>query len=54
MQRWADFKGLAVDVAVTSPLAATYVSKEPCEWYAATQARPQYENVYMCFIANYQ
>ena len=39
LERRAEGKGLAIDVAVTSPLAATYVSKkEPCEWYAATQA----------------
>ena len=34
MQKWAESKGLAIGVAVTSP---TYVRmKEPCEWYAAT------------------
>ena len=39
IQRWAEGKGLASDVAVTSPLAATYERmKEPCEWYAATHA----------------
>ena len=27
IQRWAEDKGLAVDVAVTSPLAATYLSR---------------------------
>jgi len=44
IQRWAEGKGLAVDVAVTSPLAATYVSKkEPCEWYAATQKHGKYD-----------
>ena len=37
IQRWSEGKGLAVDVAVTSPLAVTYVRmKKPCEWYAAT------------------
>ena len=36
-ERWADGKGLAVDVAVMGPLAPTYERrKEPCEWYAAT------------------
>ena len=44
IQRWAEGKGLAVDVAVTSPLAATYVTKkEPCEWYAATQKHGKYD-----------
>jgi len=38
IQRWAEGKGLAIDMAVTRPLAPTYVRKdEPCEWYAATQ-----------------
>ena len=32
IQRWAEGKALAVDIAVTSPLAANYVSKkETCE-----------------------
>ena len=36
--RWAHGKGLAIDVAVMSPLAATdELMKEPCEWYASTQ-----------------
>ena len=44
IQRWAEGKGLAVDGAVTSPLAAIYVSKkEPCEWYAATQRHGKYK-----------
>ena len=44
IQRWAEGKGLAVDVAVTSPLAATYERmKEPCEWYAATQKHGKYD-----------
>ena len=43
-QRWAEGKGLAVDVAVTSPLAPTYQRlKEPCEWYAATQKHGKYD-----------
>ena len=37
-QNWSEGKGLAIDVAVTSPLAATYVRKqEPCKWYAGSQ-----------------
>ena len=33
-----------MDVAVTSPLAPTYVRKEePCEWYAATQKHGKYD-----------
>ena len=43
IQNWAEGKGLALDVAVTSPLAYTYVRKEePCEWYAATQKHGKY------------
>src|SRR5690349_5379533 len=38
IERWAEGKGLAIDVAVMSVLAPTYARlKEPCEWYAATQ-----------------
>ena len=41
--RWAGGKGLAIDVAVTSCLAPTYVRlPEPCEWYAATQKHGKY------------
>ena len=44
IQKWVEGKGLAIDVAVTSPLAATYVKiKEPCEWYAATQKHVKYD-----------
>ena len=44
IQKWAEGKGLALDVAVTSPLAPTYVRKEePCEWYAATQKHGKYD-----------
>ena len=44
LERWAEGKGLAIDVAVTSPLAATCVfKKEPCEWYAATQKHGKYD-----------
>ena len=35
---------MAIDVAVTSPLAPTYVRMvEPCEWYAATQKHGKYD-----------
>ena len=35
---WAEGKGLAIDVAVTSPLAPSSLRlTEPCEWYAATK-----------------
>ena len=41
--RWAGGKSLAIDVAVTSCLAPTYVRlPEPCEWYAATQKHGKY------------
>src|SRR5690348_8161860 len=44
LQKWAEGKGLAIDVAVTSPLAPTYIRhKEPCEWYAATQKHGKYD-----------
>ena len=44
LRNGAEGKGLAIDVAVTSPLAATYVRhKEPCEWYAATQKHGKYD-----------
>ena len=43
-QRWAEGKALVIDVAVTSPLADTYVRlEEPCEWYAATQKHGKYD-----------
>ena len=43
-QKWSDGKGIAIDVAVTNPLAPTYVRmKEPCEWYAATQKHGKYD-----------
>ena len=33
-----------IDVAVTSPLTATYERlEEPCEWYAATQKHGKYD-----------
>ena len=47
-QRWAEGKGLAVDVAVTSPLASTYQRlPEPCEWYAATQKHAKYDTSFV-------
>ena len=46
-EKWAEGKGLAIDVAITSPLAATYVrNKEPCEWYAATQKHGKYDAIF--------
>ena len=46
--RWADGKGLAIDVAVMSPLAATYQRlKEPCEWYASTQKHGKYDESFI-------
>jgi hypothetical protein len=44
LEKWSGGKGLAIDVAVTSPLAATYVRKqEPCEWYAGSQKHDKYD-----------
>ena len=44
IERWAEGKGLAVDVAVMSVLAPTYARfKEPCECYAATQKHGKYD-----------
>ncbi len=35
---------MVVDVAVTSPLTATYERlEEPCEWYAATQKHGKFD-----------
>ena len=43
-QKWSDGKGLAIDVAVTSPLASTYARMlAPCEWYADTQKHGKYD-----------
>ena len=37
-------KGLAIDVAVTSPLAPSSLRlAEPCEWYAATKKHAKYD-----------
>ena len=41
---WTEGKALVIDVAVTSPLTATYERlEEPCEWYAATQKHGKYD-----------
>ena len=41
---WTEGKSLVIDVAVTSPLTATYERlEEPCEWYAATQKHGKYD-----------
>ena len=43
-QRWSGGKGLAVDVAVTSPLAPSNVRTiDPCEHYAAVQKHGKYD-----------
>ena len=43
-ERWTASKGLAIDVAVTSPLAASQVrTAEPCEWYAANRKHKKYD-----------
>jgi hypothetical protein len=43
-EQWTESKGLAIDVAVTSPLAPTYVRMaEPCEWYAANRKHMKYD-----------
>jgi len=43
-ERWTESKGLAIDVAVTSALAPTYVRmSEPCEWYAANRKHRKYD-----------
>ena len=51
---WAEGKGLAIDVAVTSPLAPSSLRlTEPCEWYAATKKHAKYdvsfESTNFCF-----
>jgi hypothetical protein len=43
-QRWSEGKGLAIDVAVTSPLSTSHLCHpEPCEWYAAKQKHSKYD-----------
>ena len=43
-ERWTESKGPAIDVAVTSPLASTYVRMtEPCEWYASNRKHKKYD-----------
>ena len=47
-ERWAEGKGLAVDVAVTSALAPTYVRMDaPCEYYAATRKHGKYDRSFV-------
>ena len=47
-ERWAEGKGLAVDVAVTRALAGTYVRMEaPCEYYAATRKHGKYDRSFV-------
>ena len=44
-ERWTESKGLAIDVAVTSPLAPTYVRMtDPREWYAANRKHRKYDS----------
>jgi hypothetical protein len=44
LDKWSEGKGLAIDVAVTIPLAATYMRKQgPCEWYAGSQKHGKYD-----------
>ena len=41
---WAEGKGRAINVAVTSPLAPSSLRlAEPCEWYAATKKHAKYD-----------
>ena len=41
---WSQGKGLAIDVAVTSPLAASQIRfVQPCEEYAATRKHGKYD-----------
>ena len=43
-ERWTESKGLAIDVAVCSALAPTYVRMiEPCEWYATNRKHGKYD-----------
>ena len=43
-EQWAEGKGLAIDVAVSSPLAPTYIRLvEPCEEYASTRKHAKYD-----------
>ena len=44
LPQWAEGKGLAIDVAVTSPLAQTSLRLiTPCEDYAATHKHAKYD-----------
>ena len=43
-KKWAPYRGLAIDVAVICPLAASHLSEEePCESYAVRQKYDRYE-----------
>ena len=54
-QRWAEGKALVIDVAVTSPLADTYVRLEdPCNWYAATQKHGKYDASFQGHSTHFQ
>ncbi len=45
LEKWSGGKDLATDVAVTSPLATTYVRRqETCEWYAVSQKKSLCQN----------
>ena len=47
-ERWAEGKGLAVDVTVTTTLADTYVRMEaPCGYYAATRKHGKYDRSFV-------
>ena len=44
IQNWCDGKGLAIDVAVTSPFSAQHpANKPPCEYYAEQYKHRKYE-----------
>ena len=44
VQNWCDGKGLAIDVAVTSPFSAQHpANKPPCEYYAEQYKHRKYE-----------
>ena len=44
LEKWTESKGLAIDVAVTSPLNVTHVRvTEPCEFYAASRKHKKYD-----------
>ena len=44
IQNWCDGKGLAIDVAVTSPFSAQHLANQPpCETYAEKYKHGKYE-----------